>query len=84
MCQSVYSIALIPDGWTPPHAKVEFLGIGGLCINSTFDKTLVILGLGEMNEGHTAEKTKETMETIINNFDFDKRKIRGNILNFII
>ena len=55
----------------------SFLGVAALLINDRFDKSLVILGLNQMEEGHTAEKTKDAIENMINKYKFDKRKIRG-------
>ena len=31
----------------------------------------------EMTDGHSAEKVKEAIELIINNFKFDKAKVKG-------
>lgn len=79
MCDSAFSITIIPDGWTPVHVKLEYLGVVGLLINDRFEKSLVVFGLEDLPDGHSAEHIKTAMERLINYFNFDKSKIRGKI-----
>ena len=79
---------MIPDFWTQPNVKIEYLGLAALLINKSFKKELVILGFVEMREGHTAEQTKMAIENIVNKFKFKKSKIQGKLYlfktNFVI
>ena len=77
MCQNACSISIIPDGWTHPNVKIEFLAIAVLLINESFEKQLLVIGMEVLNDGHSAESTKLTIEDIINEYSFDKSKIRG-------
>lgn len=77
MCQEAISIALMPDGWKQPSLTLEFLGLGAFIINKSFEKRLLVLGLTDISRGHTAEKTREAIENIVNRYNFDKSKIRG-------
>lgn len=77
MAQSAFSITLIPDGWKQPNNNTEFLGLAGIMMTESFDKEFVLFGFEEMDHGHTAERVKETIELIINDYSYDKQKIRG-------
>jgi hypothetical protein len=46
--------------------------------NGSFDKQIVVLGMVEMKNGHRAEEVKKAIEQVVNQYKFDKRKIRGN------
>jgi hypothetical protein len=46
--------------------------------NGSFDKQIVVLGMVEMENGHRAEEVKKANEQVVNQYKFDKRKIRGN------
>ena len=78
MCEEAVSIALIPDGWKQPSMSLEFMGLGAFIINNSFEKRLLVLGMGDISSGHTAEQTRDTIENIVNKFKFDKSKIRGS------
>lgn len=77
MCQNACSISIIPDGWTHPNVKLEFLAIAALLINESFEKQLLVIGMEVLNDGHSAESTKKIIEDIINEYKFEKSKIRG-------
>ena len=79
MCQEARSICIIPDGWTPPYIKTEFIGIAAILISESYQRQLVILGMHEMPDGHSAEETKKSIEFIMNKYKFDKLKIFGKI-----
>jgi len=55
----------------------NILGLGAQLIDSCYEKELLIIGMTEMTDGHSAEKVKEAIELIINNFKFDKAKVKG-------
>ena len=54
-----------------------FIGLDAQLINSCFEKELLILGMAELTEGHSAERIKESIENIVNKYDFDKSKVKG-------
>lgn len=83
ICDEAFSIALIPDGWSQPSLLMDFMGIGAFIIKPNFEKRLIIIGMKDISTGHTAEQTKEAIESVINKYKFDKQKIRGKILRLL-
>jgi hypothetical protein len=45
-------------------------------INENFERSIIILGLERMRNGHAAEETKQAIEDIVNRYNFDKTKIK--------
>jgi hypothetical protein len=69
-----------------------YLALGANLINDCFEKELLVLGMQEMEnntidgvlyEGFCAENVKVTIEKIVNNFKFDKSKIKGKSCSVI-
>ena len=52
-------------------------GLGAQIINSCFEKELLILRMAELTEGNSAERIKESIENIVNKYNFDKSKVKG-------
>lgn len=53
----------------------DFIAVGAALMNDSFEREIVILNMMRMTTNHTAEHVKECVESMINGFDFDKRKI---------
>ena len=70
------SIIIIDQGVFNLHITF-FIGLGAQLINSCFEKELLILGMAELTEGHSAERIKESIENIVNKYNFDKSKVKG-------
>jgi hypothetical protein len=71
------SICFISDIWSSRQlASVN--SIAGNLINENFEKSTIVIGMCEMPGSHTAENIKDTCETIVNQFTFDKSTIHGN------
>jgi hypothetical protein len=68
-------VTLIPDIWE--NNFIHRLGLGGIVTSATFERQLLIIGI-EMIEGSGAEKVKQVTESIVNNYDFNKAKLKGN------
>lgn len=71
-------VTLITDGWTGQFNNIEFMGLGAQLIYESFDKELVIIGMIELKNGHSAVETKNAIESMVNKYNFDKSKIKGN------
>ena len=84
LLKQAYSICLIIDIWTN-EPNIDFIALGAFCINSFFERELVILNMMEMPGPYTAEVLKEATEQMINQYEFDKSKIHGNklIIHFL-
>ena len=50
----------------------------------TFDKEIIILGISEIVGGHCVENVQLVIEEIVNEYKFNKSKIKGmhNIMSF--
>jgi hypothetical protein len=71
------SITLITDGWTGQFGNEEYWAVAAQLTDGSFGKEIIILGMVEMKRGHAAEQTKAAIEADVNNYNFDKKKIRG-------
>jgi hypothetical protein len=67
-------VTLIPDIWE--SNLIHRLGLGVTLVFDSFDRQLLIIGI-EIIQGSNAEAIKITTESIINKYDFDKKKIRS-------
>ena len=74
-----HSICLIPDGWKCPITKGEYLGLASIVMDCKFIKRVILIGLTELENGHSAEETRNAIERIVNQFSFDKSKIIGSL-----
>lgn len=74
------AVTLITDGWTGQFNNAEYLGLGAQLITHTFEKELIIIGMVELENGHSAIETKKAIESMVNKYvKFDKNKIKGNL-----
>jgi hypothetical protein len=71
------SITLITDGRTGQFGNEEYWAVAAQLTDGSFGKEIIILGMVEMKRGHAAEQTKAAIEALVNNYNFDKKKIRG-------
>ena len=74
-------IFLVPDGWKCPIKKGEFLGLPAITIKDEFTKLVILIGLNELKNGHSASETKVAIENIVNEYSFDSKKIMGIFFN---
>ena len=68
-------VTLTPDIWEK-HFEHR-LGLGALLVFDSFERQLLIIGV-EIREESNAEAIKATTESIVNEYKFDKNKIKGN------
>lgn len=71
------SIFLISDIWTNRQMK-DFMGLAANIIDLNFEKETLVIGMTMMPGAHNGENIKESIESIVNNFTFNKNKIHGN------
>jgi len=74
--QEGFSITLIVDIWSS-HQMADFIGLCACIIDKYFNKKLLVLGFTRMPGPHTAENIKIAIESIVNQYNFDKSKIKG-------
>ena len=67
-------VTLIPDIWE--SNLIHRLGLGVTLIFDSFDRQLLVIGI-EIIQGSNAEAIKFATESIVNKYDFDKKKIRS-------
>ena len=67
---------LLTDIWSS-NQLVDILGCCCSLVYTDFTKETIVIGLRKMNGAHTAENIKEAVEAIVNQYEFDKSKIRG-------
>ncbi len=70
------TISLITDIWTN-KIMADYLALACIYIDKNYKEKLLVLGLSEMDGSHNAENIKIVIEKIINNYAFDKRKIKS-------
>ena len=78
-------IILITDIWSSSQ-MADFLALSVMICYDNFEKECYTIGLKRMPGSHNAENVKITIELIINEYDFDKTKIKGSFnkdLNFL-
>ena len=69
-------ISLIPDIWTSKR-MLDFCATAVSKMSETFQREILVVGMGKMPGNHYAENIKAIMETLINRYEFDKSKIKG-------
>lgn len=77
------SICLISDIWTNKQ-MLDFMGLAVNLINKDFKKETLVIGMCLMPGNHNAENIKEAIETLVNQFNFDKSTIHGNFIVFLL
>lgn len=58
---------------------MRFLALAASCSYIDSSRELIVLDIKEMNYSATAEAIKECIESMVQQFDFDKLKIKGNV-----
>ena len=48
-------------------------------INNSWEIELIVVGMVEMVNGHSAEEVKIAIEKMVNEYEFDKSKIQGSL-----
>ncbi|CAF0713084.1 unnamed protein product [Brachionus calyciflorus] len=71
-------VTLFPDRWTSLN-NTEFLGLGAQLTGVLLNKEVLILGMIDLIGEHSAENIQQAIETIVNEYDFDKSKIKGTV-----
>jgi hypothetical protein len=72
-------VCLIVDLWSSRNGS-DFLALVGLLGLKCLDREIIVLDMLRMNDSHTSENIKLTIENIINSYSFDKRKITCKFL----
>jgi hypothetical protein len=55
----------------------DLMGLSANLIDTNFKKRIVVIGMSKMPGPHNAENIKIAIESIVNTYYFDKRKIKG-------
>ena len=71
------SICLITDIWTNKQ-MLDFMGVAAAFINDNCEREILVIGLKLMPGRHNAENVKKAIESIVNEYDFDKSCIHGH------
>jgi hypothetical protein len=72
------SVTIIVDIWTN-RVNADFLAVGAMITDSKLNSELIVIGMERMKGGHSAENIAETIQSIVNFYDFDKQKLRCNL-----
>lgn len=70
------SVCIISDIWTNKQSY-DFMGIAASIVNSVYEKEVVVIGMELMKGSHCAENIKLAIESVINDYNFDKSIISG-------
>ena len=70
-------VFLMTDLWTD-FQMTDFIALAALIVDQDWNKEFLILDMKEMEGKHNAENVQNAIEKIVNKFDFDKSKIKGN------
>jgi hypothetical protein len=71
------SIILVTDGWTRQFSNIEYFALCAQTINNSWETELIVIGMVELLNGHSAGEIKKSIEKMINEYNFDKSKITG-------
>ena len=63
---------------------LDFMGLAASYTDKFYEKHVIVIGMVLMPGNHSAEYIKETIETLINRYKFDKSVINGNDLCLLI
>lgn len=72
------NICLIVDMWTSPMS-LDFIALGARLMYADFNSELVIVGMEKLTNKHTAEHVQFYIEKMVNEYKFDKSKIKCNL-----
>ena len=70
------SICLVTNIWTNKQ-MLDFIAVSANIISKTFEKDTLVIGIKSMPGRHNVENIKISVEEIVNEYDFDKSKVRG-------
>ncbi len=56
---------------------LDFMGIAANIINDEFERETIVIGMTLMPGNHCSESIKLAIESIINQYSFDKSKLSG-------
>jgi len=73
------SVCLITDLWTNT-IKADFIGLAAVLTDNSLNHELVVIGMMKTPGSHNSETIKKSVETMVNNYTFDKSKIIGKFL----
>lgn len=72
-------VTLVTDGWTGQFSNIEYMALCAQTINNSWEIELIVVGMVEMVNGHSAEEVKIAIEKMVNEYEFDKSKIQGSL-----
>ena len=72
------SVCLISDIWTNKQ-MLDFMGIAANIIKSDFTRQTIVIGMCPMPGSHNAENIKKAIETLVNEYSFNKSILSGKI-----
>ena len=61
---------------------LDFIAVSANIIFKTFEKETIVIGMMKMPGPHNAENIKICVEQIVNEYDFDKSKVKGKMCLF--
>lgn len=74
--QNARFVCLITDNWSN-RQMMGFIAVAVNIIDSSYDKETIFIGMKRTNGRQTAENVKLEIESIVNEYDFLKNKIKG-------
>ncbi|RNA00646.1 zinc finger BED domain-containing DAYSLEEPER-like [Brachionus plicatilis] len=74
--KDAHSICLIIDLWSGQNME-HFLAVATCLMYKSFSREIRVIGMRKMPRHASAETIKDSLEHVINHFEFDKTKITG-------
>ena len=71
-------ITFISDIWTNSN-QLDFLGLIAVCTDKLLNKEYLVIGMEVLNGMHKGENIAEAINSIVNNYEFDKSKINATV-----
>ena len=66
------------------RANSDFIALAVSTINECFEREILVVNMERMTDRHTAEHIKECVESMINKYNFDKKKLKCNYFFIIL
>lgn len=76
--QNATCMSLVSDIWTTKR-MYDFNGIAACIMTHSFERKLIVIDMNKMPGNHTAEYIKESIESMVNKFEFNKAKIVATV-----
>jgi hypothetical protein len=76
-------VSFIVDLWTNKIGQ-DFIALVAVVTNNEWEREFLVIDICPMEGGHNAENIKTKVENMINAYDFDKSKIQGLKLIFVL